>query len=784
MHRSSKLRRILRALARATALVTLAALVAGVLGFLWLDRNILSTLPEDLSSWRGWRPPTTCKVYAADGSLVDEFWIERRTWVPLDELPEHAWQAFLAAEDRRFFEHQGVDPLGILRAMVVNLQAGGVRQGGSTLTQQLVKNLMVGDARSYERKLREAVLAYRLERELSKHQILELFINFVFLGSGNYGLEAASQDYFGVSARDIDPGQAAMLAGLIPAPSLYNPRNDPLRAAERRAIVLRAMVAAGSLPEADVEGYLDDPVLTPGRPRVDPGRDASYPTLVRRELRRLLPGLVAFEQGIQLRTALEPAIQAEAEAAVREALRALVERQGRQGATRRLPPDQRDAFLRRAPRLRRSPQGEPLAPGVGECFEAIVPEPVDLERLGAGPFTFALREADRVAPVRDPEGEAGPAPLRTRIRPGDVLDVCLEASGQVALSEAPWAQGAAVVLENRTGRILAVVGGQEVALEGFVRAAQAERQPGSSFKPYVYAAALLSGRSSLDTVLDAPISLPAGGGKSWSPQNYGGGYAGALPMRSALARSLNTVAVRLAMEVGPAEVVRLARAMGVRTRIREDLTIALGSSEVTPLDQALGYATIARMGQPVDPVFIDAVVGRDGQVLARAGEPLVLGPKATVVLPGGPLPRALPAGVAYELADMMREVVRAGTARRAWDPDYDRAGKTGTTNGFQDAWFVGFTPRYTVAVWVGTDGTSALGSSETGGRTALPAWLRIVQALDQPAGERFMMPAEATLVRVNGQWMGFGRGRVPASALRAPVTPRGTPLPDFPQGRR
>ncbi|MCB9795288.1 MAG: PBP1A family penicillin-binding protein [Alphaproteobacteria bacterium] len=777
-----RLRRWALLLARVTLWGLVVALVAGVLGFRWFDRTILSTLPEDLSAWRGWRPSTTVRVYASDGALVDEFWIERRTWVPLEELPDHVWQAFLAAEDRRFFEHRGVDPLGIARAFVVNLQAGEVRQGGSTLTQQLVKNLMVGDARSYERKLREAVLAYRLERELSKEQILELFVNFVFLGAGNYGVEAAAWDYFGVSARELDPGQAALLAGLIPAPSIYNPRSSPERARERRAIVLRSMVAMGVLSEEETVALLDEPVLTPGQPRVEKGRDASYATLVRRELRRLMPGGQVFSAGVDLQVPLDPAVQAAAEGAVREALAAHVARQGRQGATRRLDPAQRERFLTSAPRLRRDPQtGAPLPPAVGDCFEALVPSPMSLDALAAGPFRFALRDGDRQLPVRDPKGEKPPAPLKGRVGPGDVLGVCLEEGGQVSLSDAPWAQGAAVVLENLSGRVLAVVGGYEVALEGFVRAAQARRQPGSSFKPYVYGAALLSGKSQLDDVLDAPLSLPAGGGRTWSPKNYSGGFAGRLPMRRALALSLNTVAVRLAMEVGPQEVARLAAAMGVRTPLREDLTIALGSSEVTPLDQALGYATIARMGVPTDPVFIDAMVDREGRPLARAGGALVLGDGARVELPGGPKPRALPAGVAYELADMLREVVRAGTARRASNPDYDRAGKTGTTNGFQDAWFVGFTPRYTVAVWIGTDGTHSLGPSETGGRAALPAWLKIIEALDQPAGERFMLPPDAMLLPRDGQWVGVARGR---GAIGGAPPPPEAPLPAFPSAPR
>jgi penicillin-binding protein 1A len=337
------------------------------------------------------------------------------------------------------------------------------------------------------------------------------------------------------------------------------------------------------------------------------------------------------------------------------------------------------------------------------------------------------------------------------------------------------AEGAAVAIENATGRVMLVTGGRNTVLEGFVRATRATRQPGSSFKPYVYGSALMGGKTQITTVIDGPLSLPAGGGKTWSPKNYVAGYAGALSLRSAMARSLNTVAVRLVLERGPAEVARLAKAMGVRTPLRVDPTMALGSSEVTPLDQALGYSTIARMGVPTDPVWILQVDDSEGRVLGRAGDRFELGGKV-VTLPGGPLPRAMPAGVAYELADMMRGVVMSGTARKAFDPRFDRAGKTGTTNGFQDAWFVGFTPRWTVAVWVGAEGAITLGDGETGGKAALPVWLAIVQHLGETEGERLPVPPEAVLLRHEGLWLGFDRANPPEKLLTIPAA---DPLPEW-----
>ena len=310
------------------ALLGLGLIAAG-LGYRWLDRTVLANLPTDLSSLRDFRPLTAVRVFARDGSQVDEFYLERRVWVPIDELPEHVWRAFLVAEDRRFFEHEGVDFLGIGRAILVNLAAGQVEQGGSTLTQQLVKNLLVGKEKSYRRKLREAVLAWRLERSLSKREILELYLNYVPLGSGNYGVEAAARDYFGVSARNLDPGQAALLAGLVPAPSRYSPRANPALARERRRIVLDGMVTDGLIRRELLPLFNDAPVLNWREGVVEDRPALAYVTEVRREVRRALGSELPFSLGLQVHTALDLEVQKVAEDAVRTALCA-----GRPGGSR------------------------------------------------------------------------------------------------------------------------------------------------------------------------------------------------------------------------------------------------------------------------------------------------------------------------------------------------------------------------------------------------------------------------------------------------------------------
>jgi penicillin-binding protein 1A len=761
-------RALVRAL-RVSFLLFVIALAAGTWAYFWLQANVLSSLPNDLSSFRSYRPPTACRVYAQDGSILDQFYIERRIWVPLADLPPHVWQAFIAAEDRRFLDHPGVDVWGIVRAFVRNVESGTISEGGSTITQQLVKNLIVGKQRSYKRKMAEAVLAVRLENQLSKMEILELYVNYVALGSGNYGVEAASQDYFGVSARDLDASQAAMLAGLVPAPSRYSPRVNPEAARQRRSLVLDTMVDAGFLATHAAHLAEDEPLLVPHEAGMHRAAAAAYATEVRREVRRVVGADIPFKAGLQVFTPMNPDVQQATEAAVRAAVEALQEREGRQGAIAHVEPGDLDAFLKRAPGLARDPiTFEVRPPNKGDCFSAAVGKSGRPDDLLAGDAAYVLDKADWELRVRATSDKEHAGPLKQKIQAGDVLRVCYTGGRAVHMDPRPWGEGAAVVLENATGRVIALAGGYATTIEGFVRATQARRQPGSSFKAYVYAAALLHGHNQLDRVLDGPIVLPAGGGHYWSPRNYSGSYAGWVPMRHALAQSLNTVSVRLTLEQGAAEVARVARAMGVRTPLRRDPTIALGSSEITPMDQALGYATIARLGVPIEPVLVDRLVDVFGRQVGTAGSSITVGDDFLGQLPGAPGPRALPGGVAYELADMLREVVHSGTAHKAWRTGYDRAGKTGTSNAFQDAWFVGFTPRYTVAVWIGTDGTATLGDQETGGRAALPAWLSIMASLPEVEGERLPVPDDALIVASSEGWIGIPSGQAPASALPLP----------------
>ena len=742
-----------------------------------IEAELLPLLDAELVRLEHWRPPTVVRVLDRRGDELDRFAVVRREWVDLDTLPDVAWQAIVAAEDRRFFDHAGVDIFGILRAAWVNLAAREVREGGSTLTQQLVKNVVLDNQKSFERKATEALLAWRLEQRLTKLEILELYLNYVYLGSGNYGIEAASWDYFGAPASALDAGQAALLAGLVPAPSSYSPRRYPEVAAERRRIVLRSMRRAGTIDEATEAAANEVRIDPPRRELGDGSVGTAYRTGVRREVRRLFGDEAPFDAGLTVHTPYDGRVQEAAERALRDTAEAVERRQGHGGPLRRIGSGELDLVIERATGLARDEQGQVLTPEPGDCFEAVSLTP---KELAAGPHRFRWNDASWNTRLRSRTDEQLPLPLSRVARRGDVWRVCLEAGDRVALGEGHWVEGAVVVLDGRTGGVVATVGGRDMPLEGFHRATQALRQAGSSFKPFVYAAALERGGSTTDMVLDAPLALPAGGGRIWSPKNYGGGYAGSLPMRTAFARSLNTVAVRLAMQVGADRVAAVAKAAGVRSPLRADLTIALGSSEVTPMDLAIGISTFLRHGRAVGPVWIERVVDGRGQTLGRAGQAVSVA-DAVVQLPGA-FTQAIDPAAAWQTVELMRAVVEEGTGRSARVVGRDRGGKTGTSSGFADAWFVGFTGRHVIAVWVGDDARGSLGHGETGGRTALPVYRAIAEILDEPEDARWTPPPEVLLVPWQGRWVGvdalqWGEGRLWAA-------PGPAPLPDYAEPAR
>ncbi len=712
----------MRRAARWGLVLLVATAACAVAAGLWLW-TLLSGLP-DVDSLRRYRPPLTTTVWSRDGVLMAEFYRERRKLVDPSALPAHVVRAFLAAEDSGFFSHEGLDLAGIVRAAWANLREGRVVQGGSTITQQVAKSLLLSPERSLRRKIREAVLAVRMERHLGKREILYLYLNQIYLGHGAYGIESASEVYFGISSQELSLAQAALLAGLPRAPSRYDPYRHPERALERRRYVLERMAEEGWITRDDLERAAAEPLSLAGY-RNPLARVSPYFTdQVRRVVVARWGQDALLEGGLRVVTTMDSRLQEAARRALRRGLEALDRRAGYRGPLEHRNPDDPGPFA----------QGP--APRPGQRARALVLR-VDSRgaTLLAGGIELPLpAEAMQWALGRD---RSPPEVLS----PGDVVwcDVRADENGLpvAELAQEPEVEGALVCLDARTGEVLALVGGYDFGRSQFNRAVQARRQPGSAIKPLLYAAALAKGYTPATLVYDAPVVYRSTDlREDWKPRNYSERFHGATTLREALVRSRNVVTVKVLKDIGVPYAVEFLKRMGLRARISPDLSLALGSPTLSPLDLAAVYTAFPGGGIRHDPVFLLRVEDREGNELFRFDP--------------GPGERVLPPDIAYVVTDMMRGVVREGTGRRVRALGRPCAGKTGTTNEYRDAWFVGFTPDLVTVVWVGYDDGRSLGRRETGGRAAAPIWLDFMkQAVeDRPAGA-FAVPEGVEFARID-----------------------------------
>lgn len=576
-------------------------------------------LPSRLDLKSAYRPAVVSTVYDVRGQPIGEFYHQRRIVVPLDRMPPHVIQALLAAEDSRFFAHGGVDVFAIMRAVFSNLRRRAVREGASTITQQLVRGFFLTPERTLGRKIREAILAYRVEKNHTKEEILYLYLNQVYFGHGNYGIEAASRDYFGKGVDRLSLAEAALLAGLPRSPSRNSPYRDFFAATERQRYVLRRMLQEKFINEAAYQEALQTPVRLSPSPALNSQIAPYFVEYVRRVIGDRYGFDPLLQGGLQIYTTLDGYVQLAAQKALREGLNEI--------------------------RLR-------------------------------------VRKKSRT-PQRDAQGEV---------------------------------EGALLAMDPRTGMVRALVGGYDFYQSQFNRALQAKRQPGSAFKPIVYSAALEAGYSELSIVPDAPLVFRMAPGKFWRPQNYDNRFVGPVTLRSALAHSLNSVAVRLAQRVGLERVIQQARKLGIESPLEKNLSLALGSASVSLLEMVRAFGVFAGGGNLAKPLFILKVTDRYGNVLEES-EPAskaVLSPE-----------------IAYVLTDMLKNVVQSGTARAAAKLGPNVAGKTGTTSDFRDGWFIGYTPEFIAGVWVGYDDHRPLGDKETGANTALPIWLNFMSGAGQ-----------------------------------------------------
>jgi penicillin-binding protein 1A len=745
-------------------------LAAAGTGAYLLYQHFTEAMP-DISLLKSYQPSLITTVYADDETPVAQFFVERRVLIPLEKIPAMLKQATLAVEDARFYAHEGIDFVGIGRAAWSNVQAGEVVEGASTITQQVAKMLFLTHRKTFERKVREIILAMRMEHFLSKDEILEIYLNQTYYGHGAYGVEAASNVYFGKNVGDLTLDEATLIAGLPKAPTAYSPYNAPDRALRRRAHVLRRMVETGYI--ASEEEMRAQAAALRLRPRQETAVKAPFfIEHVRRYLEEQYGSTLLYRGGLKVYTTLDLSLQEAAEAALRRGLIRNDQRRGYRGPLGHLSVSRGDQIDWE--RIRQIPWPEEQSPltALTRRVKAVVVAVDDRRvqvRWEGGEGIIPL-EAMAWAYPPNPDIDSERRRLR---RPGDALkvgDVILgditEPGGQgkktlLALAQEPIMQGALVALEPHSGYLRALVGGYDFSRSQFNRATQAIRQPGSAFKPIIYATAIQKGFSPARVMIDAPIVHEQSDGKIWKPSNYDGNFWGPITLAEALAHSRNIIAIKLLEAVGVKNVVEYAKRLGIRSPMTPTLALGLGASGLTPLELTTAYNVFASQGVRHDPVAIRWVEDAEGQVLekhAALGE------------------RVMSEQQAFVMTSMLQGVVQRGTATRAKVLSRPVAGKTGTTNDFIDAWFVGYSPSLVAGVWVGIDDREPLGNKETGGRAALPIWIEFMQqALERMPLQDFITPPHIRLVRVHprtGASSDPGSGSTIQIALGEETTPR------------
>jgi penicillin-binding protein 1A len=782
--------RVLRALVWLFGLIVLG-LVAAAAVVAWVFYQYGSDLPEH-RQLAEYKPPVATRVYAGDGRLMAEYATQQRVFVPIGSIPQHVIDAFLAAEDQHFFEHQGVDPIGIARAAIVNLRnfgEGRRMQGASTITQQVAKNFLLTNEVSIERKIKEAILAFRIERALNKERILELYLNEIYLGFGAYGVAAAAQAYFDKSLDELTIGEAAFLAALPKAPNNYHPIYRPEAAKERRDWVIARMFADGRITRAEGVAAQNESLVVSPRATADLAV-ADYATEeIRREIVERYGTDALYEGGLYVRSTIDPFLQDIARTVLRDGLAEYERRHGWRGpfGTMELGDDW-------AERLAAYEAPEALAP----WLKAVV-----LQADGAGatigfddgstgyiPSSY-LTWARRV----QEDGSLGPVVNAASdiLNPGDVIGVKPYEAPEdwngdpetrfFAMRQIPVVGGAIVALDPHTGRVLAMEGGFSYSESEFNRATQAMRQPGSAFKPFVYMAALDNGFTPSSMVEDAPIVFEQGEGlPDWKPANYSQEFYGLSTLRLGLEKSRNLMTVRLANQIGMDVIADYAHRFGVIDDLPPYLPMALGAGETTLLRMATAYGMIVNGGKRIEPALIERIQDRNGATIWQRDPRSCSDCAVAEWRPGLEVPilpdireQVVSAVTAYQMTSMLEGVVLRGTGQRIASIGKPLGGKTGTTNEYRDAWFVGFSPDLVVGVYVGFDQPKSLGRREAGSAVAGPIFKAFMeQALADTPGIPFRIPPGVDLVRIDadtGLLPGAGTSRVIVEAYKVGTEP-------------
>ena len=704
---------------------------AGIYLYLNKDLPKINTLAD-------YKPPIISSIYSEDGYLIGEFFKEKRIMTPLEKMPSILRNAFVAAEDSRFYKHGGVDLYSIVRAFLKNLEAGTIVQGGSTITQQVTKSFFLTPERSYERKIKEAILAYRIDRTFSKAEILYLYLNQIYLGHGAYGVGAAAENYFGKSVEDLTLAECAILAGLPQAPSRYSPFKALEKAQQRQIYVLNRMVEDGYITNVEATKAMAQPLDIKARRNLYLEKAPYYTEYVRQYIEEKYGTDTLYQEGLTIHTAVNTAYQGFAQNAIEKGLRDLDKRQGYRGPKRQLAASAVDQFIETAA-AKIAAEGGLISDRIYEVVVTKILAKNSGIEFQIGNQKGIITGRNMAWALKSNRNKQKPSGLLTV---GDVVDVRLgikpddDKNWPAHLEQEPVVQGALLSLSPENGHVVAMVGGYDFKNNQFNRAIQARRQPGSAFKPIVYAAAIDKGYTPATVMIDSPVVFwDKDKQRDWKPKNYGRAFHGKILLRNALAKSMNVITIKILQDIGVAYTIDYARNLGITSPISEDLSIALGSSGVSLLELVNAYTVFNNLGYKITPIFITKIIDRNGAVL-----------EDNVAV----REKVIAANTAYIMTNMLESVVKYGTGTQMKALKRPVAGKTGTTNDLKDAWFMGYTPRFVTGVWVGHDQSETLGPGESGAKAAGPIWLDYMANVlkDKPI-RVFQVPEDIVFAKID-----------------------------------
>ena len=701
-----------------------------------------SDLP-DYKILSNYKPPISSRVHSGEGQLIAEYALQKRLFIPFDSIPKKVIYSFLSAEDKNFFSHPGVDAKSITRAIIKNVKniySTKRLEGASTITQQVAKNFLLTNEVSVKRKIKEAILAFRIERAFSKERIMELYLNQIYLGEGTYGVAAASLEYFDKSVRDLDYDEAALLAALPKAPSKYNPYKSNKRAISRRNLVLKSLFDNSYINQIQYQDFIKKKIKLKKR-KIKLLEEANFYS---EEVRRIISDTYGYDNlykgGLSIRTPLNSYYQIESLKALREGLEEYDKRHGWRGSITNVV--KKDWLIDIKGLIIDKSLNWKLAKIIHIDKLSVTIE-TDNKEIGFIDFK-------NVSWVRKKSFDEF-------LNLNDIIYVKKIKKDQWTLKQIPKINGAIVVIDPYTGRVLAMVGGFSFKLSEFSRATQAKRQPGSAFKPFVYAAALENDFTPSTLVLDAPFVIDQGEGlKTWKPENYGKKFYGPSTLRTGLEKSRNLMTVRVAQKVGLDQISKITNNFGIYNDIPELLSVSLGAAETTLVQLTNAYCTFVNGGKKVRPIFIDRIQDRRGKTIYKSDKRKCIGCEEISYL-RDEIPtikdnreQIISPETAYQIVSMMEGVVKRGTGRKLRNLNLNLAGKTGTTNQNMDAWFLGFTSKLVIGVYVGFDEPKSLGRYETGAKVALPIFKKFVEsAVKKKEARPFKIPKNISLVMVD-----------------------------------